>query len=96
MKTIKQVEVKPVYVHFIPDKKEMEEACIYISKEYEVAVHLCLCGCKELTVTPLGQSRGGWTLSEHNDRITLTPSIANYQVPCNSHYIITNNKANFV
>lgn len=94
MKTIKQVEVTPVFVHFVPNQKLMEEGKIYISKEYGTASHLCLCGCKSLTVTPLGQ--GEWELTEKNDKISMSPSISNYQLPCKSHYIITNNKANFV
>lgn len=98
MKTIKQVEITPIFVQFIPE--ELEEGKLYISREYKVAVHNCLCGCKSKTVTPLNE--GGWTLIERskklgdNDVISLTPSIANYQIPCKSHYIITNNKANFV
>lgn len=92
MRTIKQVEIIPVFVEYIPE--EMEEGKIYISKEFETAVHNCLCGCKNLTVTPFGKD--GWKLSEKNGNITLSPSIGNYQFPCKSHYIITNNKANFV
>lgn len=92
MKTIKTVEVEPVYVEFIP--KELEEGKLYISKRFNTAIHLCLCGCKNLTVTPLIQS--GWQLTEKNGKISLSPSIGNYSFECQSHYIITNNKANFV
>lgn len=94
MKTIRQVEVSPVFVDVVPDKELMEENKIYISRKYNTAIHLCLCGCKEETVTPLNLS--GWTLSEKGDKISLSPSIANNCFPCKSHYIITNNKANFV
>lgn len=94
MKTIKQVEVTPVYVEFIPEHRLMEEGKIYISKKYSTANHRCLCGCGEQTVTPL--IPGEWRLTENNDKISLSPSISNYQMPCKSHYIITNNKANFV
>lgn len=92
MKTIKQVIVQPVFLIFIP--QDLEEGKIYISKEYEVAVHSCLCGCKNKTVTPLG--KGQWILTEKNNKISLSPSIGNFQFPCKSHYIITNNIANFV
>ena len=93
MKTIRQVLIKPEYVEFMPEL--MEEGVVYISKAYGVSIHLCLCGCKEKTVLPL-HSVHGWVLTEKNDKISFTPSIGNYQLPCNSHYIITNNKANFV
>lgn len=94
MKTIRKVEVTPVFVQYVPEKDKMEQNKIYISKQFEVAVHLCLCGCNTDTVTPLTNT--GWTLTETEGRISLTPSIANYQFPCKSHYIITNNVANFV
>lgn len=91
---IKQVDVWPIYVDNVPVKWLMEEGKIYISKKYETAIHLCLCGCKEETVTPFGKD--AWTLTESNGKITLWPSIGNYQFPCRSHYVITDNKANFV
>jgi hypothetical protein len=94
MKTIKQVEIIPVYVGFMP--QTMEERHVYISKEYEVSIHRCLCGCGEKTVLPLDAVHG-WVLIEHtNGKISFTPSIGNFQLPCKSHYIITKNKANFV
>lgn len=92
MKTIKQVTVIPKFVEFIPNP--MEQGILYISKEYGVANHLCLCGCGTQTVTPIGGN--GWQLIENGDKVSLTPSIANYQYPCKSHYILTNNVANFV
>ncbi len=93
MKTIKKVSVDPVFVDVIPD--ELQQGKIYISKEHECAIHLCLCGCGEETVTPLDE-KNGWVLTERNDKISLSPSIGNYQFACKSHYIITNNVANFV
>jgi hypothetical protein len=93
MKTLKQVPVTPVYVVFIPEI--IEEGKIYISERYATATHLCLCGCGNKTVTPLVDGIG-WKLSISNYGISLSPSISNYQLPCKSHYIITNSKANFV
>lgn len=92
MKTLKQVTIIPQFVHFVPEK--MEQGVMYISKEYGVARHLCLCGCGVDTVLPL--SHDMWIMTENGDKVSFTPSIANYQFPCNSHYIITNNVANFV
>tara|TARA_R110002126_G_scaffold144499_1_gene290609 strand:- start:219 stop:500 length:282 start_codon:yes stop_codon:yes gene_type:complete len=92
MKTIKKVEIEPVFVEFIPDT--LEENKIYISEEYGSAIHNCLCGCGEQTVMPLYGN--GWQLiKQNNGKISFTPSVGNYQLPCKLHYIITNNIANF-
>jgi hypothetical protein len=93
MKTLKQVTVEPVYVDFIPEALEPNK--IYISEKYNTATHACLCGCGTQTITPLNER--GWSLIKHGDgRISLIPSIGNYQFPCKSHYILTKNVANFV
>ena len=96
MKTIKRVEIIPSFVEFIPSPELMEDGIIYISEEYGVANHLCLCGCKEQTVTPLGE--GEWTLTKKDGKISLSPSIGNFigENPYHAHYIITDNIANFV
>lgn len=93
MKTLFKVEIEPVYVQYIPDALDKNK--VYISEEYAVSVHSCLCGCGEKTVLPLGKNE--WNLIKNdNGKISFTPSIGNYQLPCKSHYIITNNVANFV
>lgn len=96
MRTIRKVGVNPKYVTYIPEVSDMEHGVIYISLKYKSAQHLCLCGCGNQTVTPLNGN--GWQLivNDSNDKISLTPSIGNYQFPCKSHYIITNGVANFV
>lgn len=88
---MKNVTVVPFFVELIPEK--LEEHKIYISKKHNVAVHLCLCGCGKETVTPLDGD--GWRLVEIGAEISLTPSIGNFQFLCQSHYVITNNIANF-
>jgi hypothetical protein len=82
---VKQTTYTPEFVEFIPDK--LEDGVIYVSLKYGVAIHLCACGCKERTVTPLGSS--GWNFS-YNGAVTLQPSISNYQT-CRAHYFIENN-----
>ena len=99
MKTLKKVPITPVWLGgYMPE--ELEEGKLYISEQYGVAIHLCLCGCKEKTVTPLGMHGGveGWILTKRasDGAVSLSPSISNYQTQCKSHYIITNNVANFV
>ena len=95
MKTLRKVEVIPVFVEFIPE--ELVQDKIYISKEYGTAIHLCLCGCGEKAVMNLKPVwNDGWTLIENNDKISFTPSVLNNNCPNRYHYIITNNVANVV
>lgn len=97
MKTIKQVEIEPVFIDgYMPAFETMEENKIYISEEYGTSIHRCLCGCGEKTVLPLNPV-SGWNLIKHEGgKVSFTPSVGNFQFPCKSHYIITKNKANFV
>lgn len=84
-------ELTPKYVYFMPDI--MEEGILYISQEFRLAIHLCACGCKMETVTPLNE--GGWELTKNDDKVTLRPSIGNFrwEMPnYHAHYFITDNK----
>lgn len=95
MRTLKKVEIEPIFIDgYLPDFEKMEEGKIYISEEYEITIHKCLCGCGEKTVLPIDPIHG-WNLIKNNNKISFTPSVGNYQLPCKSHYIITNNVANF-
>lgn len=93
MKTIKKVLIEPVFVYYMPE--DMEEGKLYISEEFDTCIHKCLCGCGNKVHTPLGNN--GWKLTKHDKgKVSLSPSILSNQIPCNSHYIITKNVANFV
>ena len=94
MRTIEKITVKPVFVKYIPDV--LEQGTIYISKEFHVAVHLCLCGCGEKAVMGLGLEFKGWNLTENDEKVSFSPSILNTNCPNRYHYIITNNIANVV
>ena len=72
-------------VHYMP--KEMRPGVLYVSDEFGIAVHLCACGCESKIRTPLGPTE--WTLEETDYGPTLRPSIGNWQLPCQSHYLIT-------
>lgn len=87
-----QVELEPLFLEYIPN--ELEEGILYISREYKTVIHLCVCGCKNKTVTPI--NKGGWVLTEEDGKVSLSPSIGNYSFPCRSHYVITKNVANFI
>lgn len=93
MKTLKKVEITPIYTETIPDN--LEENKLYISEKYRCAIHLCLCGCGEKTVTPLGGGKLWDLVKENNGTVSLIGSVGNYNFPCKSHYIITKNVANF-
>ena len=90
-KEMKQFDIFPLFVDQIPDT--LKEGILYICEKYEVAVHLCACGCAEKTVTPL--IAGEWTLTKKtNNLVSLSPSIGNFsgQQPYHAHYFITDNK----
>lgn len=72
------------YVEFIPAKRD--ERTLYISLEYETAVHNCFCGCGSKVVTPLNPT--GWRLLTYGDKVSLRPSVGSWGLPCRSHYVI--------
>lgn len=95
MKTIKKVPVTLQEVVHLPDT--LQPNVIYYSEKSCVAVHLCLCGCGQLTVTPIypdNDPEEMWHITR-KDKLTMTPSILQ-GAGCKSHYIITNGYANFV
>ena len=75
-------ELEPIWVETMPTT--FEAGKLYISRFFDTAIHLCVCGCGMHTVTPL--SGDGWTLGTHTDgSVSLSPSIRN---PCGTHYWI--------
>jgi hypothetical protein len=67
--------------------RQLEPGLLYVSEEFEVAGHLCACGCGNKVITPLGPAE--WTFRDEEGGPTLTPSIGSWQLPCQSHYWIT-------
>lgn len=96
MKTLKRITVKPVTVEYIPEKEDMIQNEIYISVEYKTAVHLCLCGCGNLSVTHFMDDSGWRVYLRANLGLSIMPSILNTNCPNRYHYIITDNVANVV
>lgn len=86
---INELKVKQV-VHI--DEK-LEEGVLYVSKRFQVCIHLCACGCGAQTVTPV-QSHTDWEMSGTDEVVTLRPSILNPQPFCpnGAHYYVTDNK----
>lgn len=85
---MKTNELKIISCETIPDK--LEEGSIYVSEIYDIAIHLCTCGCKRKTVTPIGN--GEWSITINESKATLRPSIGNFkgENPYHAHYYITN------
>lgn len=76
-----------VEVKHMPPREEMKQDVLYISREFELAIHLCACGCGGQAVTPLGPT--DWTIAETPRGPSLTPSIGHQHWPCRSHYHVT-------
>jgi Family of unknown function (DUF6527) len=84
-------ELTVAFVDLVPE--HLEEGVLYVSEKYKTAVHLCACGtCGEQTVTPFDSSRGWLYTRSPDDKVTLHPSIGNFQMPCKSHYWIKDNR----
>lgn len=87
--------LEPFFVNQIPPDKFLSEGKIYISKKFGVAIHLCACGCGGECITDLKpEFEDGWTLTDKNGLVTISPSIGNWrgQSPYHAHYYITENK----
>lgn len=83
-------ELKPEYVDNAPSLPNVKEGVLYICKKDKWALHRCPCGCGNPVMLPLGSN--GWTLTESDKGITLRPSVGSFNLPCKSHYYITDNK----
>jgi len=84
----KLMTIRPEFVEFVPE--ELEYGVVYISMEYSVVAHLCCSGCGLKVVTPLHPSQ--WKLTFDGETVSLSPSVGNGELPCNSHYVIRNNQ----
>lgn len=73
------------HVHFMP--KDLHPGVLYVSKEFGAVAHLCPCGCGTKIRTPLGPTE--WLFDETPEGPTLSPSIGNWHLPCQSHYWIS-------
>ena len=79
-------------VETMPEQASMLDGVLYLSRKFALAIHLCACGCRIQTVTPLSceDLPDGWRLTETAHGATLHPSIGNQQFPCGSHYWVQN------
>lgn len=81
--------LEPRFVVTIP--QALEPGVLYVSMEYGTVVHSCCCGCGLEVITPLTPT--DWKLSYDGEGISLWPSVGNWSFPCQSHYVITRNRA---
>ncbi|WP_374255803.1 DUF6527 family protein [Agromyces sp. C10] len=65
--------------------RQLEPGTLYVSARFSTASHSCACGCGREVVTPLSPSQ--WMLVLDGE-VSLRPSIGNWALPCQSHYVI--------
>jgi hypothetical protein len=78
--------IRPVYVESFP--KTLEDGVLYISRPFGTACHRCCCGCGTKIVTPLRPTE--YRLIDSGGRVSLYPSVGNWNHSCQSHYVIRN------
>jgi hypothetical protein len=82
--------LEPVFVEFVPKESDLQPGKLYISMEYNTTVHLCASGCGIKVVLPLNPAK--WHLKFDGESVSLSPSVGNWDYPCESHYWIRNNR----
>ncbi|MFA6831915.1 MAG: DUF6527 family protein [Bacteroidaceae bacterium] len=83
---MKIIELTPQFVNELPYKPK--EGVLYISMLHTITLHLCPCGCGNMVYTPI--SPNSWKMV-YDGKVSLTPSIGNFEIPCHSHYFIVSN-----
>lgn len=81
---MKQVQYRHEVLDSIPEA--LEANILYVTKEGDVAGHLCACGCGREVITPLSPT--DWSLTVDRRGVSLDPSIGNWAFACRSHYFI--------
>jgi hypothetical protein len=73
-----------IFVELLPEK--LEDGILYVSMRYATAVHNCFCGCGREVVTPIHPTK--WQLGFDGVKVSLFPSVGNWSLPCQSHYVL--------
>ena len=76
-------KIVPEFVVSFP--QELETGVLYVSTQFSTAAHLCACGCRREVITPLSSAQ--WVLTLDGS-VSIRPSIGNWGLPCQSHYLI--------
>jgi len=85
---VKSMRISFKFVEAIPEK--LEEHRLYITIDYATIAHKCCCGCGQEVVTPLSPT--DWKLTYDGVSVSLSPSIGNWSLKCQSHYWIVKNE----
>jgi hypothetical protein len=85
---VKLYTLRYEFVEFVPE--QIEPGVLYISVQYKTMAHLCCCGCGKKVVTPLSPT--GWELGFNGRAVSVSPSVGNWNLPCQSHYVISNGR----
>jgi hypothetical protein len=81
-------EIKHQFLDLAPPN--LEPGILYISVKYKNMIHLCCCGCGHKVVTPISPT--GWQLTFDGKAVSVYPSIGNWQLACQSHYVISSGR----
>jgi hypothetical protein len=81
---MKQSRFRHELVDSIPEK--LQANTLYVTKDMDVAGHLCACGCGREVITPLSPT--DWSITFDQRGASLSPSVGNWAFPCRSHYFI--------
>lgn len=76
------------FIDSIP--RELKPATLYISMKYATTIHLCASGCGNKVVLPLSPAE--WKLYFDGESVSLSPSVGNWEYPCQAHYWIRKNR----
>jgi hypothetical protein len=80
--------LEPTFVEYIP--VDVEPGKLYISMTYATTVHLCASGCGNKVVLPLSPAE--WQLQYDGRAVSLSPSVGNWDYPCQAHYWVRANE----
>lgn len=81
-------QLQPRLVTAIPEHPET--GILYLSVEYATTLHLCACGCGHEIV--LGISPNDWKICWDGQTVSVSPSVGNWSLSCQSHYLIRRNR----
>ena len=79
--------IKHKFVTTAPET--LEDGVLYVSVDYSTAIHKCCCGCGSEVATALSPT--DWKLIYDGVSVSLYPSVGNWALDCQSHYVIDRN-----
>ena len=76
------------FVNYVPEA--LDDGVLYVSIPFTTVVHRCCCGCGNEVVTPLDPT--DWEMTFDGKSVSLSPSIGNWGLACQSHYWVYRNQ----